>query len=373
MANPVDRRLDGPDGTTPSGGAPDPHGAAGVPGQVPPPRASQSAARLPTRVPFAGPHPGSTSPGSTSPETPFSEPAPPARPAARRRTTPANLFLRSTRVPNAAEDVPDVTASGGDGERVPPVTPAVTAPTEGPAGTGRPRNPRVRIVSGAAVAAVLVAGSLFWSGTRSTGETTPAAAPETATATATAPITVPATGGAPDGTGTGSGSPSAGPSSSGAATPGPSRRPVTQEGSATASPPGPKASVNTSGRNLALNSTVTASSVEHGAWAASNAVDGDPSTRWSSGFSDPQWLRVDLGARWQISEIKLNWENAHATAYRVDVSVDGTAWKSVYHTSSGRGGTVVVEVAKLPARFVRVYGTKRSTDYGYSLLEIAVR
>jgi hypothetical protein len=117
----------------------------------------------------------------------------------------------------------------------------------------------------------------------------------------------------------------------------------------------------------------TASSIEGEHWQASNAVDGDPETRWGSDFSDPQWLRVDLGARWQVSEIRLSWENAHATAYKVELSTDGTTWKSVYSTSNGQGGKVIVEVAELPARFVRMYGTERSTDYGYSLLELDVR
>jgi hypothetical protein len=181
----------------------------------------------------------------------------------------------------------------------------------------------------------------------------------------------PATGGPSAGPGTTSDSLSADPATS-VAPPTPSRQP-THETSTPASPAAPKASANTADRNLALNSTATASSTEGENWAASNAVDGDPATRWSSGFSDPQWLRVDLGALWQISEIRLNWENAHATAYRVEVSTDGTTWKSVYSTSNSQGGDVVVEVAKVPARFVRMYGTKRSTDYGYSLLELDVR
>jgi serine/threonine protein kinase len=151
--------------------------------------------------------------------------------------------------------------------------------------------------------------------------------------------------------------------------PSPSRRP------APSSPAPPSAAVNSSGRNLALDGTATASSREGpgSGRQASYAIDGDPATRWSSGFSDPQWLRVDLGARWQISEIGLNWENAHATAYRVELSTDGRTWKSVYSTSNGQAGPVTVKVAKLPARFVRVYGTKRSTAYGYSLWELEVR
>ena len=141
-------------------------------------------------------------------------------------------------------------------------------------------------------------------------------------------------------------------------------------------PPSPakdKARVNTSGRDLALGGVATASSLERSDLSARNAVDGDPATRWSSGFSDPQWLRVDLGGRWQLSEIRLGWENAHATAYRLEVSTDGTTWRPVYRTTNGQGGEVVVELAKVPARYVRMYGTQRSTAYGYSLLELEVR
>jgi serine/threonine protein kinase len=166
-----------------------------------------------------------------------------------------------------------------------------------------------------------------------------------------------------DGPAAGSSNPAAPPASS------PSPQP-TRVASTRPSP----ALVNTSGRNLALDGTATASSLEGPGLGrqASYAIDGDPGTRWGSGFSDPQWLRVDLGARWQISEIRLDWENAYATAYRVEISTDGTTWKSVYRTSNGRGGEVTVKVAKLPARFVRMYGTKRSTIYGYSLLELEV-
>lgn len=134
-----------------------------------------------------------------------------------------------------------------------------------------------------------------------------------------------------------------------------------------------KAAVNTSGRNLASGSRVTASSVERSSWAADYAVDEDVTTRWSSQFSDPQWLTVDLGKSWEISEVLLHWENAHATAYRVDVSTDGKKWKQVFTTTEGQGGDVTVQVPKVPARMIRMYGTKRSTSYGYSLLDVEVR
>jgi F5/8 type C domain len=138
----------------------------------------------------------------------------------------------------------------------------------------------------------------------------------------------------------------------------------------------PKPSVtgkaNPSGANLALQGTATASASEGAPWLPAKAIDGDPSSRWSSGFSDAQWIRVDLGRRWQISEIVLVWEHAYGTAYRVETSIDGKTWKRAYSTTAGTGGTVKID-EKSVARYVRMHGTKRVSAYGYSLLELEVR
>ncbi|MFC0097867.1 protein kinase [Micromonospora marina] len=133
------------------------------------------------------------------------------------------------------------------------------------------------------------------------------------------------------------------------------------------------ASDNPTGRNLALTGTATAAAAEGPNWSAGKAVDGDPASRWSSAFTDPQWLAVDLGKRWRISEVVLHWERAYAVAYRVEISADGAAWTPVYSTATGTGGVVRIPVAELPGRYVRMYGTRRSGDYGYSLYEIEVR
>ncbi|ROO63195.1 F5/8 type C domain-containing protein [Micromonospora sp. Llam0] len=130
---------------------------------------------------------------------------------------------------------------------------------------------------------------------------------------------------------------------------------------------------NSAGRNLALGATVTASSSEGEHWAPAFAVDGDASTRWGSAWKDPQWIRVDLGENWVVSEVRLAWESAYATEYRVEVSRDGTNWTTVFRTSRGSGGTLVVDVPSAVARYVRMYGTSRSGSYGYSLYEFEVR
>ena len=61
---------------------------------------------------------------------------------------------------------------------------------------------------------------------------------------------------------------------------------------------------------LSQGKPTTASSVENGGTVAANATDGNTGTRWSSQFSDPQWLQVDLGATATIDQVTLVWEGA---------------------------------------------------------------
>ena len=91
--------------------------------------------------------------------------------------------------------------------------------------------------------------------------------------------------------------------------------------------------------NLSLGAVATASSSESAQYPGSNAIDGDPTTRWSSAFSDPQTLTVDLGARASISDISLLWEAAYGKAYTLEVSNDGSAWTQVAATDNSDGGT----------------------------------
>lgn len=127
--------------------------------------------------------------------------------------------------------------------------------------------------------------------------------------------------------------------------------------------------------NQAQGKAATASSHQSGLlgnFPPGNAVDGNPKTRWSSKWSDPQWLRVDLGSEQPVGRVALQWESAYARAYRLEVSRDGSTWQQVFATSNGNGGADVVRFAPVQARYVRVTGTQRATSYGYSLFEFAV-
>ena len=122
--------------------------------------------------------------------------------------------------------------------------------------------------------------------------------------------------------------------------------------------------------NIALNKPTTASSLENASFTAAAATDGNTGTRWSSAFSDPQWLEVDLGTTQSICRVTLNWETAYATAFQIQTSTDGSTWTPIYSTTTGTGGTQTLNVSGT-GRYIRMYGTARATQYGYSLWEFA--
>ena len=123
--------------------------------------------------------------------------------------------------------------------------------------------------------------------------------------------------------------------------------------------------------DLALNHPATASSLQSAAYPASNAVDGNLSTRWSSAFSDPQWLEVDLGSSHSICQVILQWETAYGKAFQIQTSTDNSTWTTVYSTTTGTGGTQNLTVTGT-GRYIRMYGTTRATQWGYSLWEFQV-
>jgi hypothetical protein len=123
--------------------------------------------------------------------------------------------------------------------------------------------------------------------------------------------------------------------------------------------------------NLALNHPATASSLQSAAYPASNAVDGNLSTRWSSAFSDPQWLQVDLGSTQSICQVTLAWEAAYGKAFQIQRSDDDATWTSIFSTTASAGGTQTLSVTG-SGRYIRMYGTVRGTGYGYSLFEFEV-
>ncbi|MEI8342405.1 MAG: discoidin domain-containing protein, partial [Verrucomicrobiota bacterium] len=133
--------------------------------------------------------------------------------------------------------------------------------------------------------------------------------------------------------------------------------------------------------DLALNKTATSSSNESSSYPAAYAVDGSSTTRWSSAFSDPQWIYVDLGASHTINEVKLNWETACGKDYVIQVAPAGTSsaalttdtpWTTIYTVTGNTTPGWKDYILSASGQFVRVKGTARATSYGYSLYDFNV-
>ena len=124
--------------------------------------------------------------------------------------------------------------------------------------------------------------------------------------------------------------------------------------------------------NVAVGKSTYASSVESGSYPPKNATDGSLTTRWSSQFSDPQWLLVNLGQQYNICNITINWENALGQDFSVLVSPDSSNWTTVQTFVGNALYKNSISNLNVKGQFVKMNGTKRGTVYGYSIYEMQV-
>lgn len=115
------------------------------------------------------------------------------------------------------------------------------------------------------------------------------------------------------------------------------------------------------------------SSTDGGGRTADKAVDGNPNTRWSSNYGpgvgyDQEWMYVDLLASYDVTRLVLDWEAAFGSGYDIQVSHDAVQWHTVFEERNGTGGVdEIVLDEPAPARYVRMQGVERGTQWGYSL------
>ena len=123
--------------------------------------------------------------------------------------------------------------------------------------------------------------------------------------------------------------------------------------------------------NLAFGKNVVASSSSPSR-SASLVADGGAGRRWESDASDSQWIYVDLGKKEKIEHVVLKWETARAKEYEIQVSNDAKKWKTVYTNKDGQGSTDEIKLSPVTARYVKMAGVSRATDFGYSLYEFEI-
>ncbi len=126
--------------------------------------------------------------------------------------------------------------------------------------------------------------------------------------------------------------------------------------------------------DIAFNKTIIASSTDDAINSANKANDNNSTSRWSSAYEDPQWIQIDLGATYKISGVYLNWEEASAKDYSIDLSPDGVNWQSIVNMTFQNNGARKDVLGGLSnnGRFIRMNGTARTSQYGYSLWDFCV-
>jgi hypothetical protein len=134
---------------------------------------------------------------------------------------------------------------------------------------------------------------------------------------------------------------------------------------------GKNVALNCTGGNQALHKKVVASSTESDLFPATNAVDGDSTTRWSSRFADGEYLYVDLGSRLDFCGIRIRWEDALGSDFLIQSSDDAVTWQTLVNVKGNDQVKTDLPVEG-SGRYIRMQGVKRKTVYGYSIYEMEV-
>lgn len=143
--------------------------------------------------------------------------------------------------------------------------------------------------------------------------------------------------------------------------------------------------VNPKGDNLALNRPVTVSEGDQtGDSKPENAVDGVDAAGSLWGAAEPAgskdhtydcWIVVELEKVFKIDAVKASWEGANSCRYTVEASTDGktfTVFGTYDKPARLEARTDWFAGKGIEAKYIKVYSTKASTEWGTKLHELYV-
>jgi hypothetical protein len=116
-------------------------------------------------------------------------------------------------------------------------------------------------------------------------------------------------------------------------------------------------------------------------YVANKAIDNSMGTRWTSAFSDPQWIEIDLGWTQEISQVIINWENAQVydDEYLIQHSTTGgelgvwtTVWNNVPPANEDKATHTITFTSVVANRYWRMYGISRNAGWGHSIWEFGI-
>lgn len=116
--------------------------------------------------------------------------------------------------------------------------------------------------------------------------------------------------------------------------------------------------------NVGLNGAAEASS-----GVAQNAFDDDPSSEWSTGTTDDQWISVDLSQRYDLCGVRIHWGERIGINYDLQVSDDNQNWANVI-SIKGNSSAVSQHPVAGTGRYIRLLCSTGQNGYDVSELEL---
>ncbi len=106
---------------------------------------------------------------------------------------------------------------------------------------------------------------------------------------------------------------------------------------------------------------------------AARAGDGDPATSWRAAKSGPAEWRVDLGALRELGGLVVEHGSSFASRYAVDLSEDGTTWRTAREVAGGNGERDLLALPESEARALRLRLLEGPSSEPFELKEVSVK
>lgn len=138
---------------------------------------------------------------------------------------------------------------------------------------------------------------------------------------------------------------------------------VTPDGQITDTIPGDTVATykwsSTTGNSLSRSSWSASASNTNGSYTAVQAIDGNPSTVWTSGLSEAagQNFTLNLGSSQTFDQVSLNMGNLvndSPVTYQLFTSIDGVNWGSPIASGSGTNNMTNIIFASQTKSFIRI-------------------
>jgi hypothetical protein len=122
--------------------------------------------------------------------------------------------------------------------------------------------------------------------------------------------------------------------------------------------------------DIAKGKTVVSSADASATLAAAKVVDADFTTRWASAQTDPQWIYVDLGKTYNVTNVNITWQLNLAKDFEVQVSADAANWTTLKSITNNTAYANFIPVSGT-GRYIRIYGTAKA-GASYSIYDLQV-